>query len=187
MFERFAETPSPARLREELHRRGWYSRSKRPWSKSALDQILRNPIYSGYIRFNEQLYKGEHAAIVDENLFQKVQSVRRDRSHGSTKLNRVFLLKGLIRCAECGSRMTPHYTQKFGMRDSNTEVLHRTLQDFRLAFTRLTPTEQSEALQCVLKGVTVHPGQLDLEIFELGEFCPSSQKRKEWLPGLDSN
>lgn len=73
------------------------------------------------------------------------------------------------------------------MRDYSAEVLHRTLQDFRLAFATLTPVEQSEALQCVLKGVTVHPGQLDLEMFELGEFCPSSQKRKEWLPGLDSN
>ena len=55
------------------------------------------------------------------------------------------------------------------------------------AFATLTPAEQSEALQCVLKGVTVHPGKLSLEIFELDEFCPSSQNRKEWLPGLDSS
>jgi site-specific DNA recombinase len=321
MFQRFAETPSLSRLRDDLHRRGWYNRSKQPWSKSALDQILRNPIYSGYVRFNEQLYKGDHAAIVEENLFQKVQSVRRDRSHSTTTLKRVFLLKGLIRCSECGSWMTPHYTQKksrdgstyrisyyrctrtmhfnnsvcsikhinadhveglvvgklselsqneaylkasvedlnrdllrkleplereaqqirkrlseieeeigryikalgqgklsiarlearigsleadkktlqielsecerrineSAMRDCSAEILHRTLQDFRTAFTTLTPVEQSEALQCVLKGVTVSPGKLSLEVFELGEFCPSSQKREEWLPGLDSN
>jgi hypothetical protein len=31
------------------------------------------------------------------------------------------------------------------------------------------------------------PRKLALEIFELEEFHPSSQKRKEWLPGLDSN
>jgi hypothetical protein len=67
------------------------------------------------------------------------------------------------------------------------EVLHRTLQDFRTAFATLTPAEQSEALQCVLKGVTVQPDKLSSEIFELEEFCPSSQKRKEWLRGLDSN
>ncbi len=30
-------------------------------------------------------------------------------------------------------------------------------------------------------------GKLTLEVFELGEFCPSSQNRQEWLPGLDSN
>jgi site-specific DNA recombinase len=321
MFERFADTPSLARLRDDLHRRDWYNRANKPWSKTALDQILRNPIYSGYVRFNEQLYKGEHAAIVEESVFNKVQSVRRDRSHCTTTLKRVFLLKGLIRCSECGSWMTPHYTQKkskdgstyrisyyrctktmhfnnsvcsirhinadhveglvigklselsqneaylkasvedlnrdllrkiaplereaqqirkrlseieqeigryikalgqgklsiarleaqigyleadkktlqiglsececkmneAAIRDYNAEILHRTLQDFRTAFTSLTPVEQSEALQCVLKAVTVSPGKLSLEVFELGEFCPSSQKRQEWLPGLDSN
>jgi site-specific DNA recombinase len=321
MFQRFADTPSLSRLRDDLHRRGWFARSKKPWSKTALDQILRNPLYSGYIRFNEQLYKGDHAAIVQESLFQKVQSVRRDRSHGSSKLKRVFLLKGMIRCSDCGSWMTPHYTQKrakdgspyripyyrctktmhfdnsicsvkhinadhveglvveklselsqneaylkaaveelngdlqrkveplerearqirkrldeieqeigryikalgqgklsiarleaqvgileadkkalqielfecerkvneSAIRDYSVELLQRTLQDFRTVFTTLTPAEQSEALQCVLKGVTVHPNKLALEIFELEEFHPSSQKRKEWLPGLDSN
>ena len=321
MFQRFAETPSLARLRDDMRRRGWYSRSKQPWSKSALDQILRNPIYSGYVRFNDQLYKGDHATIVEASLFQKVQSVRRDRSHSLTTLKRVFLLKGLIRCSECGSWMTPHYTQKkskdgsadrisyyrctktmhfdnsvcsvkhinadhveglvvgklselsqnetylkssveelnrdvqrkveplereaqqirtrlaeiegeigryvkalgqgklslarleaqigtlevdkktlqtelfdcerkineLATHDYNAEILHRTLQDFRTAFTTLTPVEQSEALQCVLKGVTVSPGKLSLEVFELGELCPSSQKRQDWLPGLDSN
>ena len=36
-------------------------------------------------------------------------------------------------------------------------------------------------MQCVLKRVTVHPGKLVLEIFELDEFRPSSQNRREWL------
>jgi site-specific DNA recombinase len=321
MFQRFAEAPSLAGLRDELRRRGWCPRSNKPWSKMAIDQILRNPLYSGFIRFNDQLYKGDHASIVDEILFQRVQSVRRDRSHGSSMLRRVFLLKGMIRCSVCGSWMTPHYTQKkskdgsvhrisyyrctktlhfdssactvkhinaehvesivvgklaelsqndaflrasvaelngdlqrrleplqkdvrrikarlneieqeiaryikalgqgrlsiarlevhisaleadkkalelelFGyeqkvnesaVRDFNADLLKRTSQDFRAVFQSLTPTEQAEALQCVLKGVTVRPDSLALEIFELGEFVPSSQNRKEWLPGEDSN
>ena len=321
MFQRFADVPSLSRLRDELHRRGWYTRSNKPWSKPAIDQILRNPIYCGLIRFNDELFKGEHEALIEESLFRKVQSVRRDRSHGSTKLRRVFLLKGLIRCSECGSWMTPHYTQKrhkdgsvyrvpyyrctktmhfdnsvcsikhinadrveelvvqelselsqneaylrmtveelngdlqrktepledqtrqiksrlneieqeigryvkalgqgklsierleeeIGVleknkrvlqdelasleqkvnestaRDYNAEILQRTLQDFRTAFVGLTPTEQSEALQCVLKSVVVHPQKLALEVFELDEFLPGLQNRKVWLPGLDSN
>ena len=72
-------------------------------------------------------------------------------------------------------------------RDFNAELLQQTLQDFRTVFSTLTPLEQSEALQCVRKRVTVHPGKLALEVFELEEFQPSSQKWKEWLPGLDSN
>lgn len=321
MFRRFAETPSLSGLRHELHQRGWYARSGKPWGKMALDHILRNPIYCGLIRFNEQRFKGEQEALIQEVLFTRVQSLRRDRGHASSKLSRVFLLKGLIRCSDCGSWMTPHYTQKkhkdgsvyripyyrctktmhfdnsvcqikhvnadvvertvvqelsnlshnetflqmsvdelngdlkrkagplereaaqiqkrqaeieseigryvkalgqgklsierleaeiggletdkralhqqlddlqrkineSAARDFNAELLRRTLRDFRTAFTALTAPEQSEALQCVLKTVTVHPQKLDLEIFELLEFLPGSQNRKKWLPGLDSN
>jgi chromosome segregation ATPase len=71
--------------------------------------------------------------------------------------------------------------------DYNAEVLYRTLKDFRTAFTALNSQEKSEALQCVLKSVTVHPGKLELEVFALEEFCPGSQKRSGWLPGQDSN
>ena|SRR5882672_8501342 len=78
-------------------------------------------------------------------------------------------------------------TNEWSVRDYNAELLQRTLSNFRTAFTALTPPEQTEALQCVLKGVTVHAQKLQLEIFELGEFHPSSQNRKEWLPELDSN
>jgi site-specific DNA recombinase len=321
MIHCFAEAPSLTGLRDELHRRGWYTRSGKPWSKMALDHILRNPIYCGLIRFNEQRFKGDHEALIEEGLFAKVQSMRRDRSHGATKLSRRFLLKGLIRCSECGSVMTPHYTQKrhkdgsiyripyyrctktlhfdnsvchvkhinadlvertvvqklsdlsqneaflkvsveelngdlkrkieplereagqikkrleeiegeigryvkalgqgklsverleaeiggletdkhilqqqfddlqrkineSAARDFNAEILQQTLRDFRSAFAALDPPEQTEALQCVLKSVTVHPQKLELEIFELEEFLPGSQNRKEWLPGLDSN
>jgi site-specific DNA recombinase len=321
MIHCFAESPSLTGLRDELHRRGWYSRSGKPWSKTALDHILRNPIYCGLIRFNEQRFKGDHEALIEEGLFAKVQLMRRDRSHGATKLSRRFLLKGLIRCFECGSVMTPHYTQKrhkdgsiyripyyrctkrlhfdnsvchvkhinadlvertvvqklsdlsqneaflkvsveelngdlkrkieplereagqikkrleeiegeigryvkalgqgklsverleaeiggletdkhilqqqlddlqrkineSAARDFNAEILQQTLRDFRSAFAALDPPEQTEALQCVLKSVTVHPEKLELEVFELEEFLPGSQNRKEWLPGLDSN
>jgi hypothetical protein len=72
-------------------------------------------------------------------------------------------------------------------RDFNAELLHRALRDFQATFTALTPREQSEALQCVLKQVVVHRSKLQMEVFELEEFQPSSQKRKGWLPGQDSN
>jgi site-specific DNA recombinase len=321
MFRYFANTPSLSRLRQELHRFGWHNRSGKLWGKMTLDQILRNPIYCGLIRFNDQRFKGEHEALIEEVLFNKVQSARRQYTHSKTKSDRTFLLKGLIRCSVCGSWMTPHYTQKrhkdgsayripyyrctktmhfensvctikhlnadqveqlvigklselsqnqdylrmsvdelnrdvkrkieplereaapinkrleeiereinryvralgqgklsIGrlekeissleadrnvlrsrhdelrrmindsvVRDYSAEVLQRTLKDFQSAFAALTPQEKAEALQCVLKTVTVHPGKLDLEVFEMDEFRLGSQNRKDWLPGQGSN
>ena len=37
--------------------------------------VLSNPIYQGKVQFNDQVYQGEHEAIVDEGLFHKVQSM----------------------------------------------------------------------------------------------------------------
>lgn len=161
MFQRFASNPSLAQLRDELHRRGWYTRSEKPWSKSALDQILRNPIYVGRIRFNDQLYKGDHAAIVEESLFQKVQSVRRERGHGSSRLNRVFLLKGLIRCSECGSWMTPHYTQK-----KNKDGSSR-----RIPYYRCTKTIHFHNSVCSVRHINAD----HVEGLVIGKLCELSQ------------
>ncbi len=143
MFHRFAEVPSLARLRDELHRRGWYTRSHKAWSKTALDHILRNPIYCGLIRFNEQRFKGDHEALSEESLFEKAQSLRRDCSHSSTKLTRAFLLKGLIRCSECGSWMTPHYTQK----------RHKDGSVYRIPYYRCTKTMHFNNSVCQVKHI----------------------------------
>ena len=41
--------------------------------KSTLYQIIRNPIYLGKVRYKGNLYKGKHPAIIDKELFDKVQ------------------------------------------------------------------------------------------------------------------
>jgi site-specific DNA recombinase len=143
MFQHFANAPSLSRLRDELHRRGWYTRSGKRWGKTALDQILRNPTYCGQVRFNEQRFKGEHQPLVEESLFKKVQAARPDRSHSKTKINRTFLLKGLLRCSECGSWMTPHYTQK---RAKDGTI-------YRIPYYRCTRTMHFDNAVCTVKHV----------------------------------
>jgi len=45
IFHRFAQDASLCRLRMELHRRGWHTRTGAPWGKMTLDYILKNPLY----------------------------------------------------------------------------------------------------------------------------------------------
>jgi site-specific DNA recombinase len=71
--------------------------------------------------------------------------------------------------------------------DFNAELVKSTLQDFNRVFESLTPQEKSEALQCVLKDVTLYPDKVVLNIFELPGFKAGSQNRTNWLPRQDSN
>jgi hypothetical protein len=56
-----------------------------------------------------------------------------------------------------------------------------------MVFDALAPQEQVEVLRCLVRDIVVHPDKLLLNIFELAELIPGSQKRKDWLPNEDSN
>gem|GEM_PF-4247344 len=63
----------------------------------------------------------------------------------------------------------------------------RNLEDFRACFGALSPKEQAEALQCILKDVILEQDKIILEIFELPELLPGSKNRSKWHPRQDSN
>ncbi len=321
IFQRFAQDPSVARLRQELYLRGWLPRSEKHWGKMTLFYILSNSIYCGKVKFNGELHAGEHEALIDEALYYKVQSLQPERTRVTTRIDRVFLLKGLLKCSQCDSYMTPHYTQKRrkdgsvnriayyrctktmhksnqvctikhlnagsverqvadylmqlcqdsslinltvqelnrdqrekfkplqqeeirlrarldevdreidryiralgqgtvllkrvereiiqrekdrealqvqydsvqrqlreqASRDYDSEIVLRTLQDFRKVFDALANQEQAEVLRCLVRDIIVYPDKLLLNIYELAELTPGSQQRLNWLPGQDSN
>jgi len=45
------------------------------FAKSSLQRLLTNVVYMGRIAHNENIYQGEHQAIVDEGVFTQVQSL----------------------------------------------------------------------------------------------------------------
>jgi site-specific DNA recombinase len=163
MFKRFLEDPSICRLRTELHRREWFTRAGQHWSKSALDNMLRNPIYSGVVRFNGQTFQGQQEAIIADCIFKKAQTLRRDctHPHQATAIERPYLLKGLIRCADCGSFMTVHYTQK-KRKDGSIQ---------RTPYYRCTKTMKYENSVCKIRHVNAD----DIEKFVIDKLHELSQ------------
>lgn len=157
MFEHFARHVSLSGLRDELNRRGWRTRTGGPWGKAALQFVLRNRIYIGLIQFKERFYQGIHEPLVDASLFEKAGRLAPDRGHSRSRIKRTFILKGLLRCAECGSMMTPHYVQKT-RRDGSVN---------RIAYYRCTKTMQFNNRACTIK----HLNAADVEatvVRELG-------------------
>jgi site-specific DNA recombinase len=89
-------------------------REARPWTKADVTRILRNPVYAGYMSSHGELHDGEHKAIMDRETFSQVRDLLDGRS-GSTKdhvRNAAYILRGLLRCACCGSAFTPASTRK---------------------------------------------------------------------------
>jgi site-specific DNA recombinase len=75
------------------------------WSPNALQVILANPAYLGLIRWNGELYEGQHEPLIEKDIFEQAQQILARRFKDAT-LRRgnptPFLLSGLVRCHKCG-------------------------------------------------------------------------------------
>jgi site-specific DNA recombinase len=111
----------------ELERRGWKTkrwttrkgkqRGGRQFDKGCLYSLLTNVTYLGKTRYKEEIHEGEHAAIVEPEVWKQVQTmlVRNGQLGGSGVRNKSgALLKGLLRCAACDCSMSPTHTTRNG-------------------------------------------------------------------------
>lgn len=128
MFELYLRHRSLMPTLREVDRRGWRAkcwttkkgavRGGKRFTKESLYRLLTNIAYIGKVRYHDQLYQGEHAAIVDEGLWHRVQDVLRHNGcnggagSGVTRNKYGALLKGLLHCGPCGSGMMHTYTSK---------------------------------------------------------------------------
>ncbi|NQW08415.1 MAG: recombinase family protein [Alphaproteobacteria bacterium] len=128
IFEHYAALGSVHDLKAELDRDGYVSKRRvngagresggQPFSRGALYLLLQNRLYHGEIEHKGAVYPGQHEAIVDDTLWNRVQAViasnRVDRETG-TGAAAPSLLAGLVFDAN-GERLTPTHANKRGTR-----------------------------------------------------------------------
>ncbi len=121
IFARYLELGSVYALKAELDAKGVVSKRRikktgaeeggQPFSRGALFQLLKNPLYVGEVRHKDRTYPGQHAAIISQEVFDAVQAslqdnavTRRDRPLRSAEA----WLKGKAFDAE-GRPMSPSF------------------------------------------------------------------------------
>src|SRR5258705_8743374 len=128
IFRRYAELGSIRLLQEELDAQGltskcWTSASGRHWggkafARGALYLMLQNRIYRGEIVHKELSYPGDHAPIIDQELWDTVQARlagnAAQRSAGG-RTAQPSLFAGMLFDGD-GNRMTPSHAVKKGTR-----------------------------------------------------------------------
>jgi site-specific DNA recombinase len=106
----------------EIDRRGWRTKQwvtregathgGKRFTKGRLFRLLTNPIYIGKINFEKQIYEGEHEAIVEAEIWERVQQIlRRNGRNGGAEVRDSYgnFLKVLLRCASCDAGMIRTY------------------------------------------------------------------------------
>ena len=96
---------TPLRTIERMMSEKGYRHKHGEWSASGMRRVLANPVYIGMIKNRDKLYKGLHEPLFDEEYFNKLQELLKDRREqfGTTKPHQ-SLLGGLLYCKNCGGR-----------------------------------------------------------------------------------
>ncbi len=125
IFSLYLEMKNLMPVVEELDKRGWKNKlwhSKkglpkggRSFDKCSVHALLTNPIYCGKIKHKTDLYQGQHQAIIDDEIYERVQAQLRENSFNrGNRLPSKYggLLKGLIRCPNCNVAMVHNMTKR---------------------------------------------------------------------------
>jgi DNA invertase Pin-like site-specific DNA recombinase len=128
IFRRYAELGSVRLLKDGLEARGiksksWTTASGRrvggkPYSRGALYLMLQNRLYRGEIVHKGQSHPGEHTPIIDQPLWDAVQTqlaANTAERHSGRRTRQPSLLAGMLFDGD-GNRMTPTHATKKGTR-----------------------------------------------------------------------
>ena len=116
IFERFAQLRSVTKLIPTLADEGIKSKSGKPIEKGYLYRIISNPVYVGEAVHKGTSYLGEHKAIINRALWQRVQDILKEsprKRAANSRARTPALLKGLI-FGPNGTAMTPSHTRRNG-------------------------------------------------------------------------
>jgi len=123
IFRMALTNQTPADISDQLNKRGYKTRKGNKFTAYAIQTILSNMAYIGYVVYRENpdikgrkpeevVTPNAHTAIISELDYLEVQKLLKARrtNHGrNSALYRTYL-QGLVFCAECGRQMTIQFT-----------------------------------------------------------------------------
>ena len=116
VFTRFVRIGSATELARALAQEGVRGKTGKPIDKAVIYKLLHNRTYIGEAVHKGLNYPGEHRAIIDRALWDKVHSILGEsprKRASNTRAQTPSLLKGLI-FGPTGAAMSPTHTRKGG-------------------------------------------------------------------------
>jgi DNA invertase Pin-like site-specific DNA recombinase len=104
IFDRYLALKNMQAVRDEMNDKGLFTKTYttknksnqiggKPWTTGRIRQVLKNVLYLGKTKHGDQIYKGEHEAIISEELFNNVQEIMKENGNntGGKKKSRLKL------------------------------------------------------------------------------------------------
>lgn len=124
-------------------------------SKGKVDHILKNPFYSGWMRFEGQLYRHGYTPIVPFSVYRRILEVKEGHKKVSYKFAGLeFPYRGILTCGTCGCRVTCERKRKGGR---TYHYYHCTQYFGKHEAAYLSEAELDERFDALLRRLTIPP------------------------------
>lgn len=125
IFRLYIEFHSLIDVADDINARGWRTKEwtakngKRTggklFDKNMISRIVNDVTYLGKVNYKNEIFEGEHEAIIDKDTFRNAQEILRTNqvTYGTHQRNRHgALLRGILYCDNCDRNMTHTFSRK---------------------------------------------------------------------------
>lgn len=148
-------------------------------------RMLKNPLYIGQVQHKGNFYKGEQEAIIDQDLWNKVQTLlnsnlRHDPALRHSKTNPFV---GLLYCGTCGGAMSMAHTKKSNKRYHYFICTEDSKRNFRICPVNRIPVDVIQKAVLTQFAELLQSPTIIAKIMELNETI-SAPKLREALKNI---
>jgi len=80
IFNLYLDNCSMKKIAEQLNRNNIPTKNNKKWASQTIATMLKNPLYCGYLHWEDHLNKSDHEIIIEPNIFNKVQKMIKQKS-----------------------------------------------------------------------------------------------------------
>lgn len=80
-----------------------------PWTESRVENILKNPLYKGCIRWKNGIYPGQHQPIIASSIWDTAQQIFESKRQQTNRSKTHMLLQKRAQCGICNTPLVPSF------------------------------------------------------------------------------
>lgn len=93
IFDMYKNKSSMKKIAELLNQKNIPTKLKKIWGSQTISLVLKNPVYCGFLHWENYLNQGEHTPIIDKNTFNEVQKIMQKKNIKTKHNSKFFTIK----------------------------------------------------------------------------------------------
>ena len=107
IFDKYSKGVTAVLIAEDLKKRGIRTNSGKFITDKQIYKMIANTKYNGKVQHGDTVYTNIYPAIVDDDIWQRVQKIRNANKHAPGRKKEIydFILSGKLICGDCKTMM----------------------------------------------------------------------------------